>query len=180
MAFLITSILSDNASRAGDFGPCNPLYLDPNLFGPHIRNGDSSSISQECGSLYANDFLSSNAWPTAAKTGTGQYFTDDWTMGYTMDYTGGVWVGNSNYSTMASIDGITGAAPIWYHSMMAAEEDTKSPKTPFPVPSGVHQMRYCTHGLCTTDWFLDGYTPPPILGENPEPVPCVAFYPAAA
>src|SRR5262249_29867948 len=27
VAFLITSILTDNASRAGDFGPCNPLYL---------------------------------------------------------------------------------------------------------------------------------------------------------
>ncbi len=184
VAFLITSILSDNASRAGDFGPCNPLYLDPKLFGAHFANGDRSFIPSECDALYANKYLSPNAWPTAAKTGTGEYFNDDWTMGYTMDFTGGVWVGNNNNTPMQApngihgIDGITGAAPIWYHSMIAAEKDSNSPKTPFPVPSGVHQMRYCSHGLCTTDWFLEGYTPPPNLGEIPEPVPCVSFLPA--
>ena len=184
VAFLITSILSDNASRAGDFGQCNPLYLDPKLFGAHFANGDRSYIPSECYALDANRYLSPNAWPTAAKTGTGEYFNDDWTMGYTMDFTGGVWVGNNNNTPMQApngiqgVDGITGAAPIWYHSMIAAEEDSNSPKTPFPVPSGVHQMRYCSHGLCTTDWFLDGYTPPSNLGEIPESVPCVSFLPA--
>ena len=181
VAFLITSILSDNASRAGDFGPCNPLYLDPRLFGTQFAKGDQSYIPAECNALYANHFLSTSAWPTAAKTGTGQYFQDDWTMGYTMDFTGGVWVGNNNNSPMDAkngtlgIDGITGAAPIWYHSMIAAEEDSSSPKTPFPVPTGVHQMRYCSHGVCTTDWFLDSSTPPPNLGEKSEPVPCVSL-----
>jgi penicillin-binding protein 1A len=181
VAFLITSILSDNASRAGDFGPCNPLYLDPNLFGTHFANGDQSYIPAECNALYANRFLSANAWPTAAKTGTGQYFNDDWTMGYTMDFTGGVWVGNNNNTPMQSrngtlgIDGITGAAPIWYHSMIAAEEDSNSPKTPFPVPTGVQQMRYCSHSVCTTDWFLNSSTPPPNLGESSASVPCASL-----
>ncbi len=174
VAFLITSILSDNASRAGDFGPCSPLYLDPGMYGV-TQYGDTPSNSQECDSLYANSFLSSDAWPTAGKTGTGQSFTDDWTMGYTMDFTGGVWAGNNNNTPMNDIDGITGAAPIWYHSMIAAEEMSNSSKKPFPVPTGVHQMRYCDYGLCSTDWFLDNYTPPPNLGEKPESVPCVTL-----
>jgi membrane peptidoglycan carboxypeptidase len=185
VAFLMTSILSDNASRAGDFGPCSPLYLDPKLFGAHFANGDRSFIPSECSALYADKFLSANAWPTASKTGTSQNFEDDWTMGYTMDFTGGVWVGNDNNTPMQAadssvpgVDGITGAAPIWYHSMVAAEEQSNSTKTPFPVPSGVHQARYCSHGLCTTDWFLNGYTPPPNLGETPIHVPCVALLPS--
>jgi penicillin-binding protein 1A len=167
VAFLMTSILSDNASRAGDFGPCSPLYLDPG----------NTPGSQECASLYANRFLSTNAWPTASKTGTGEYFTDDWTMGYTMDYTGGVWVGNNNNTPMVGIDGITGAAPIWNHSMLAAEQINHLPRSPFPVPSGVHQMRYCSNGVCTTDWFLNSYNPPPNLGEKPAAIPCVAVLP---
>jgi membrane peptidoglycan carboxypeptidase len=180
IAFLITSMLSDNASRAGDFGSCSPLYLDPYFFGSRIV-GDNSANPQECNTLRASHDLSPNAWPTAAKTGTGQNFTDDWTMGYTMDYTGGVWVGNENNTPMLTasgnfgIDGITGAAPIWYHSMIAAEEMSNMPKSAFPVPSGVHQMRYCSHGVCTTDWFLDNYDPPANLGEKPAPIPCVAF-----
>ncbi|MGO8949771.1 MAG: transglycosylase domain-containing protein [Ktedonobacterales bacterium] len=177
VAFLITSILSDNKSRAGDFGGCSPLYLDPGLFGPYMQEGDQSANAGPCGALYANNFLSTDAWPTAAKTGTGQSFTDDWTMGYTMDYTGGVWAGNNNNTSMVGIDGITGAAPIFYHSMLSAEEISNSPKTPFPVPSGVHQMQYCDYGLCTTDWFLDNYSPPKDLGEQPEPIPCVTVLP---
>jgi membrane peptidoglycan carboxypeptidase len=180
IAFLITSMLSDNASRAGDFGSCSPLYLDPYFFGSRIV-GDNSANPAECNRVRANHDLSPNAWPTAAKTGTSQNFRNDWTMGYTMDYTGAVWVGNENNSPMLTasgnfgIDGITGAAPIWYHSMIAAEEMSNMPKSPFPVPSGVHLMRYCSTGVCTTDWFLDNYHPPANLGEKPAPVPCVAF-----
>jgi hypothetical protein len=49
------------------------------------------------------------------------------------------------------------------------------PKSPFPVPSGVQQMRYCSGSVCTTDWFLDNYNPPPDLAELAAPIPCVAF-----
>ena len=33
---------------------------------------------------------------------------------------------------MQWVDGVTGAAPIWNHSMLYAERNL--PKTPFPVP----------------------------------------------
>jgi membrane peptidoglycan carboxypeptidase len=147
VAFLITSILSDNLARAPEFGRCSVLYLDPN--------------SDDCYYFHGN---SPNVWPAAAKTGTGQDLTDDWTMGYTMDYTMGVWVGNNDFSNMRWVDGVTGAAPIWYHSMLYAEHNL--PKTPFPVPSGVHRATYTSDGVTSTDWFINGTTPPPNIGNS--------------
>ncbi len=179
VAFLMTSILSDNASRAGDFGPCSPLYLAP-YFGtahPHYGDEGSSAGTSQCGRIYAGNFLSPDAWPTAAKTGTGQDFKDDWTMGFTMDYTAAVWVGNNDNTPMIDIDGVTGAAPIFYQSMMYAESSTGKAKTPFPVPQGVHKAQYCSVGTCTLDWFLDGSAPPVNLGEGDTPFPCVSLKP---
>ncbi|HZU77906.1 MAG TPA: transglycosylase domain-containing protein [Dehalococcoidia bacterium] len=180
IAFLITSILSDNASRAGDFGACSPLYLAPYFGTTHPHYGPSETSARgtgECGSIFAHGGFSPNAWPTAAKTGTGQDFKDDWTVGYTMDYTAAVWVGNNNNTPMVDIDGVTGAAPIWYQSMLYAEASTGKAKTPFPVPAGVHKANYCSQGVCTTDWFLDGPPPPPNLGEANSPFPCVTLLP---
>ncbi|HLZ22580.1 MAG TPA: transglycosylase domain-containing protein [Ktedonobacterales bacterium] len=176
IAFMMTSILSDNASRAGDFGPCAPLYLDE-YHGPGVyRYGTTEGAggaTAECGAIFANHFLSSHAWPTAAKTGTGQDFKDDWTVGYTMDYTAAVWVGNNNDTPMYGIDGVTGAAPIFYQSMLYAEESQNLAKRPFPVPNGVHQAKYCSNSVCTTDWFLNGPMPPSNIGENGTSIPCV-------
>lgn len=180
VAFLMTSILSDNASRAGDFGPCTPLYLDE-YHGPGIYHFGSTEgaggRTADCAAMYGSHFVSRNAWPTAAKTGTGQDFKDDWTVGYTMDYTTAVWVGNNDDSPMYGIDGVTGAAPIFYQSMLYAEETQHLPKRPFPVPLGVHQARYCSQNVCTTDWFLDGPKPRDNLGENDSTIPCVTVLP---
>jgi membrane peptidoglycan carboxypeptidase len=52
--------------------------------------------------------------PAAVKTGTTTDWHDVWTLGYTPDYTVGVWVGNNNNAPMDKISGITGAAPIWH------------------------------------------------------------------
>lgn len=181
IAFLMTSVLSDNASRAGDFGPCTPLYL-AQYHGTgqyHFGTGGDSAAAATptCKSMYGTHFVSKDAWPTAAKTGTGENFSDDWTVGYTMDYTAAIWVGNNNNSPMRGIDGVTGAAPIFYQSMLYAEESQHLPKRPFPVPAGVHQARYCSQGVCTTDWFLDGPMPPGDLGENAGGIPCVTVLP---
>lgn len=49
----------------------------------------------------------------AAKTGTTNDNRDSWTIGYTPQYTMGVWVGNNDNRSMNDITGISGAAPIW-------------------------------------------------------------------
>ncbi|MGH2514858.1 MAG: transglycosylase domain-containing protein [Ktedonobacterales bacterium] len=190
VAFLMTSILSDNASRTGDFGQCTPLYL-AEYNGPgqyHFGTGGDQAVAgtPTCLAMNpGNHYLSPNAWPTAAKTGTGQNFTDDWTMGYTRDYTAAVWVGNNNNTSMGipgsnlpGIDGVTGAAPIFYQSMLYAEESQNLAKRGFPVPQqGVRPERFCSNGVCTTDWFLTGVPAPNNIGEDGTHLPCVALDP---
>lgn len=67
----------------------------------------------------------------AAKTGTTDDFADSWTMGFTPQFTVGVWMGNNDRTTMARVSGIEGAAYIWQdvmkgiHKGLAAEEFVK-------------------------------------------------------
>jgi hypothetical protein len=51
------------------------------------------------------------------------------------------------------VDGVTGAAPIWYHSLLYAERNL--PRTPFSIPSGLHRKTVTKAGIATTDWFLN-------------------------
>ena len=48
----------------------------------------------------------------AVKTGTSKDMKDNWCIGYSKEYTVGVWVGNSDNSPMYNVIGVTGAAPI--------------------------------------------------------------------
>ena len=189
VAFLMTSILSDNASRAGDFGGCAPLYLAEYHGAGQYHFGTGGDLAASgtptCNAMYSSHtFLSPNAWPTAAKTGTGEDFKDDWTVGYTMDYTAAVWVGNNNDTPMSEanspnpgVDGVTGAAPIFYQSMLYAEESQNLARRGFPVPSGVRLAKFCSGAVCTTDWSLTGATPPNNIGENGASLPCVQILP---
>ncbi len=61
-------------------------------------------------------------FPVACKTGTSTSFRDNWALGYTPEFTVGVWVGNFDGSPMRDISGVTGAGPIlhdvfeWVHA----------------------------------------------------------------
>ena len=48
----------------------------------------------------------------AVKTGTSTNYRDNWTMGYTPEFTVGVWAGNFEGRPMDDVSGVTGAAPI--------------------------------------------------------------------
>ena len=50
----------------------------------------------------------------ACKTGTSTDFRDNWAMGFTPEFTVGVWVGNFDGSPMREVSGVTGAAPIMH------------------------------------------------------------------
>jgi membrane carboxypeptidase/penicillin-binding protein PbpC len=69
----------------------------------------------------------------------------------------GVWVGNNDFSPMQWVDGVTGAAPIWYNSMIYAERNL--PKRAFPVPPGVRYGAVTSNGIRTADWFLAAAPP---------------------
>jgi len=56
-------------------------------------------------------------FPVACKTGTSTDYRDNWAMGYTPEFTVGVWVGNFDGAPMHDVSGVTGAAPIM-HAVM--------------------------------------------------------------
>ena len=51
-------------------------------------------------------------YPVACKTGTSTDFRDNWTIGFTPEFSVGVWVGNFDGAPMREVSGVTGAGPI--------------------------------------------------------------------
>jgi len=154
IAYLMTSILSDEPARALEFS------------GDHVL------------SMYDWQQADGKQHVVAAKTGTTDNFVDNWTLGYTPNVVVGVWSGNADNSQfVGNVVGITGAAPIW-HSVIervsgACNVDGAgipcgkyhSPFTPatFVVPPGVHQQAVSglngLEGTGIIDWMLDDEVP---------------------
>ncbi|MGE0633604.1 MAG: transglycosylase domain-containing protein, partial [Pseudobdellovibrionaceae bacterium] len=67
----------------------------------------------------------STPFPSAVKTGTSKDMRDNWCLGYTEDYTVGVWVGNFNGEPMWNVLGVTGAGPIWQRVITWLHENRK-------------------------------------------------------
>ncbi len=105
--------------------------------------------------------------PAAVKTGTTTDWHDNWTVGYTPDYTVGVWVGNADNSAMQDLTGVTGAAPIWHQEM---EELFKfTPKSEFVKPEGVKEVEICAwDGLLPTAACTERYQEEFIAGTEPK------------
>ena len=61
----------------------------------------------------------------AAKTGTSSDFRDNWCVGFTKEFTVGVWAGNFDNSPMKSISGVTGAGPVFHRTMLRLHRDTR-------------------------------------------------------
>ena len=82
--------------------------------------------------------------PSGGKTGTTNDYTDTWYIGFTKQYTMGVWVGSDTPGTMgAGHTGTEDALPIWMATMTKLHKDL--PKLPFPVPPGVISRGICNH-----------------------------------
>ncbi len=102
----------------------------------------------------------------AAKTGTTTDWHDNWTVGYTPDYSVGVWVGNTDNHPMRQITGVVGAAPIWHEFF---EELLKGvPEKQFARPGGIEEVVVCAidgkrdDGICPEkkkELFLSGSAP---------------------
>jgi membrane peptidoglycan carboxypeptidase len=140
LAYMMTSVLSDNTDRIPEFFDCNVLQL--------YSNSQTACYEGNRGAVR----------PAAAKTGTTNDFKDNWTLGYTTDYVMGVWAGNDNDTPMYNIQGVQGAAPIWHDSMLLAEQGR--PIRDFTNPGGLVKATVTyPDGLHTTDWFLPNYVP---------------------
>jgi len=82
-------------------------------------------------------------FPCAVKTGTSFRFCDNWTVGYTKDYTLGVWVGNFNHSPMQKVSGVSGAGPLFTEIMMMLYGNKKWPSK-FTMPKGLVKVPVCS------------------------------------
>ncbi len=155
IAYLMTSVLSDEKSRALEFGNIHTL----SMWDWQQADGQEHDV--------------------AAKTGTTDNFKDNWTLGYTPDVVVGVWAGNADNSAFqGQVIGITGAGPIW-HSVIERvsgrcnvdvdQVPCGSYKSPFTQrifirPDGVHQACVSTTnglqgtGNCST-WLLSDEDP---------------------
>jgi len=74
-------------------------------------------------------------FPAAVKTGTSQDMRDNWCIGWTPQFTVGVWVGNFNGEPMWNVSGMSGAAPIWRSLMLALHPNSKGQLTTYEPPS---------------------------------------------
>ncbi len=73
-------------------------------------------------------------FPCAVKTGTSSDFRDNWCIGFTPEFTVGVWAGNFENQPMKNISGVSGAGPVFHRSLVRAHRDT--PPTWFARPEG--------------------------------------------
>ena len=61
----------------------------------------------------------------AAKTGTSSDYRDNWCLGFTKNFTVGVWAGNFDNSPMKGVSGVAGAGPIFNRAMLRLHRDHK-------------------------------------------------------
>lgn len=74
----------------------------------------------------------------AAKTGTSSNFRDNWCVGFTAEYTVGVWVGNFDNSPMQEVSGVSGAGPI-FHRVFSLLHSRGTPGFP-PQPASLSRI----------------------------------------
>ncbi|MEX2190380.1 MAG: penicillin-binding protein 1C [Bacteroidota bacterium] len=105
----------------------------------------------------------------AVKTGTTKDYRDNWTVGYTTNYTVGVWVGNFDGKPMKGVSGVTGAGQIFEDVMMSLHvSPAKNTPPRFVAPAGMIQKTVCSvsgslpNPLCTRtiqEWFEETKVP---------------------
>jgi penicillin-binding protein 1C len=104
--------------------------------------------------------LATRYW-TAVKTGTSKDMRDNWCVGYSSDYTVGVWVGNFSGAPMWDVSGITGAAPIWHEIMDYLQRTMPStaPRAPRLLQRRVVAVSEQDSVVEKKEWFIAGTEP---------------------
>jgi penicillin-binding protein 1C len=117
-------------------------------------------------------------FPVACKTGTSSDFRDNWALGYTPEFTVGVWVGNFDGQPMEHVSGISGAGPILHDLFehLHAQFGTSWYATPKDIversihPLTGHRLQGLTSTPGITEKFLASNLPPLEAPEDYEPV----------
>jgi penicillin-binding protein 1C len=118
---------------------------------------------------------------TAVKTGTSKDMRDNWCVGYSQQYTVGVWVGNFSGEPMWNVSGLTGAAPLWLEIMnrLHPQQD----KTPVIPPDGVIRrpvQPFLAGGSERQEWFIRGTEPIAASMQVANLLPHIVYPPSGA
>jgi penicillin-binding protein 1C len=126
-------------------------------------------------------------FPVAVKTGTSSTYRDNWTLGFTPEFTVGVWAGNFDNTPMQDVSGVTGAAPIFrdIFEELHSQPGTKWYETPVGVAKGRIDPRTGrrltaqspTPRLSRDEVFIIGTEPPVANVSDYEPQTGRAFLP---
>ena len=105
--------------------------------------------------------------PAAAKTGSTNNFSDNWTIGYTPQIVTGVWMGNKDADDyMIDTPGSRGAAYIWHAVMEYALRDQEI--VPFTRPDGLVDVTVCSLSGALPNEHCPTRTEIMIPGTEPE------------
>jgi len=108
----------------------------------------------------------------AVKTGTSSDFRDNWCVGFTPEFTVGVWIGNFDGTPMSGVSGASGAAPV-FHRIMSGLHERKPPSWParpdniITVRIDSRTGRLAAHGT-EPQWLRDEFFPavhPPLAAQ---------------
>jgi penicillin-binding protein 1C len=144
------------AARAGDAIPLRVLLPGESADASFTSRGAATQIGDPTAWQLITDILSdsharaasfgvdsmlSPPFAAAVKTGTSSDYRDTWTVGYTTDYTVGVWAGNFDGRPMRRVSGVVGAAPLWNRIMLHLHE--RRDPNPFPPPATLARKPIC-------------------------------------
>ncbi|MCE9520241.1 MAG: penicillin-binding protein 1C, partial [Verrucomicrobia bacterium] len=114
----------------------------------------------------------------AVKTGTSRNYRDNWTIGYSPEFTVGVWAGNFDHTPMENVSGVTGAGPIfrdiflhlrassgtsWFDAPTGIVHAKIDPRTGHQLPDSGMVVR-----MSRPEIFLGGALPVPAKSEDYE------------
>ena len=101
------------------------LYRHPDITPPQVVNSSSVStlvdMMQDVVRYGTGKRAALGDRPVAGKTGTSSDYHDAWFMGFTGNYTTGVWLGNDDNHPMKKIVGGSLPAQLWHDYMVDAE-----------------------------------------------------------
>ena len=121
------------------------LFPDPSSPPPEFRLPFSASSFYLIADILSDPAARAPAFPPggpldlpfrcAVKTGTSSDFHDNWCLGFTPEFTVGVWAGNFENQPMKGISGVSGAGPIFHRAMLRLHRDQTA--TWFARPNGL-------------------------------------------
>jgi penicillin-binding protein 1C len=103
--------------------------------------------------------LATKFW-SAVKTGTSKDMRDNWCIGYSSEYTVGVWVGNYSGLAMWNVSGVSGAAPVWSETMDYLHR--RKSGSGMDIPKNVATREVAASGNIgkrREEWFIRGTEP---------------------